>query len=101
MSGSRLSLFFVKKRAFKVFNKESKQDSYSSKILLERAFPSLKTIESENYFSERAIFPYNYNTHTTFGSVHYNNLSFPPFYDYVCIHCGLPIFNCINDVKLK
>ena len=38
MNSSKFSLFFVQKRAFKVFNKESKQDSYSTKKLLKKCF---------------------------------------------------------------
>jgi RNA-directed DNA polymerase len=39
MDGSRNSLSFIRHRAFKVFNKEQKQNRYSSKKLLKQAFP--------------------------------------------------------------
>lgn len=38
MKGARFSLFFLQKRAFKVFNKETKQDAYSTKRLLDKSF---------------------------------------------------------------
>jgi len=39
MDGSRFSLWHINNRAFKVFNKETKNDRYSSKKLIEKAFP--------------------------------------------------------------
>ncbi|KAF3885366.1 MULTISPECIES: group II intron reverse transcriptase/maturase [Nostocales] len=48
MDGSRFSLYHIQKRAFKVFNKEAKQTRYSSKRLLDKAFPSVPY--SENKF---------------------------------------------------
>ncbi|MDJ0533432.1 MAG: reverse transcriptase domain-containing protein [Xenococcaceae cyanobacterium MO_207.B15] len=48
MDGSRNSLHFIESRAFKVFNKEKKQNRYSSKKLLDQAFP--KVSYSENKF---------------------------------------------------
>ncbi|MEG4837121.1 group II intron maturase-specific domain-containing protein, partial [Microcoleus sp. B9-D4] len=48
LEGSRLSLWFTQNRAFKVFNKESKQSRYTSKKLLDKAFPTVPY--SENKF---------------------------------------------------
>ena len=48
MDGARNSLYFIRNRAFKVFNKEQKQNRYSSKELLDQAFP--KVSYSENKF---------------------------------------------------
>jgi group II intron reverse transcriptase/maturase len=48
MDGARNSLFFIQNRAFKVFNKEQKQNRHTSKALLDKAFPSLPY--SENKF---------------------------------------------------
>ncbi len=48
MNGSRNSLYFIQNRAFKVFNKERKQNRYTSKKLLNQAFPSVPY--SENKF---------------------------------------------------
>nr|AST09028.1 ycf13 [Eutreptiella pomquetensis] len=47
MEGSRNSLFYMQRRAFKVFNKEAKQDRYSSKKLLDKAFPTLRKFDEE------------------------------------------------------
>jgi hypothetical protein len=48
MDESRLSLWHTNHRAFKVFNKETKQDRNSSKKLIDKAFP--KVPYSENRF---------------------------------------------------
>ncbi|NEP01017.1 MAG: RNA-dependent DNA polymerase [Symploca sp. SIO2E9] len=48
MDGGRNSLIHIQHRTFKVFNKETKKDRYSSKKLLDKAFPSVPY--SENKF---------------------------------------------------
>ena len=48
MDGARNSLYYMQKRAFKVFNQETKQNRQSSKKLLDQAFPSVSY--SENKF---------------------------------------------------
>jgi group II intron reverse transcriptase/maturase len=48
MDGSRNSLYHIELRAYRVFNKETKQNRYSSKKLLDKAFP--KVAYSENKF---------------------------------------------------
>jgi group II intron reverse transcriptase/maturase len=48
MDGSRFSLWHIQNRAFRVFNKESKQDRYTSKKLLEKAFPSVPYSENKH-----------------------------------------------------
>ncbi len=48
MDGSRNSLYFIQKRAFKVINTEKKQNRHTSKQLLDKAFPSVSY--SENKF---------------------------------------------------
>jgi hypothetical protein len=48
MDSSRNSLFHIKTRAFKVFNKEPKQNRYTSKILLDKAFPSVPYSENKH-----------------------------------------------------
>ena len=48
MDRSRDTLNFIRKRAFKVFNKETKQDRYTCKKLLKQAFPTVSY--SENRF---------------------------------------------------
>lgn len=48
MDGSRNSLTFIRVRTFRVFNKEAKQNRYTSKKLLDQAFPAVSY--SENKF---------------------------------------------------
>ncbi|WP_333269426.1 MULTISPECIES: reverse transcriptase domain-containing protein [unclassified Microcoleus] len=77
MDGSKNSLYHIETRAFKVFNKETKQNRYSSKQLLDKAFPSVPYSESKHinvkgekspydgdltYWSERNSKLYNDNT---------------------------------------
>lgn len=45
MDGARESLYLLRKRAFQVFNKETKQNRYSSKKLLDQAFPTVPFAE--------------------------------------------------------
>jgi RNA-directed DNA polymerase len=48
MDGSRNSLNFIRKRAYSVFNKETKQNRYTSKILLDEAFPAVPYSENKH-----------------------------------------------------
>jgi RNA-directed DNA polymerase len=48
MDGSRNSLYFIQKRAYKVFNKETKQNRLTSKRLLDRAFPTVPYSENKH-----------------------------------------------------
>lgn len=48
MDGSRYSLYFMKNRAFKVFNKEAKQNRQTSKEILDKAFPSVSYSENRH-----------------------------------------------------
>jgi RNA-directed DNA polymerase len=48
MDGSRNSLCFIEKRAYTVFNKETKQNRYTSKTLLDKAFPSVSYSENKH-----------------------------------------------------
>jgi RNA-directed DNA polymerase len=88
--GPCYSLFFVKKRTFKIFNSESKQDFYSSKRLLSKCFSLL-------YSFDRRILnlTFNVNEIQNFG-----HLIFPSNFNFLhnglifgfCIHCGVRIF---------
>lgn len=96
---SRLSLFYLKKKAFKIFNKESKQDSYSAKKLLDKVFSN--NLKSEKCFFEIDIekspyyghFVFNFCFKNTFFtkksySVKFEKLLFFDSFSF-CIHCGL------------
>lgn len=48
MGGARFSLYHIQRRTFKVFNKEAKQDRYSSKKLLDKAFPKVPYSENKH-----------------------------------------------------
>jgi Restriction endonuclease len=46
--GSRFSLYFLQNRAFTVFNKEVSKDRYTSKELVDRAFPAVSYSENRH-----------------------------------------------------
>ena len=48
MDGSRNSLYHIETRAYKVFNKETKQTRHSSKTLLDKAFPAIPYSENKH-----------------------------------------------------
>jgi RNA-directed DNA polymerase len=48
MAGTRDSLYFVQKSAYRIFNKETKQNRYTSKSLLNQAFPSVPYSENHH-----------------------------------------------------
>jgi len=48
MDGARNSLYFIQKRAFRVFNRESKQNRYTSKTLLDKAFSAVPYSENRH-----------------------------------------------------
>jgi group II intron reverse transcriptase/maturase len=77
MNGSRNSLYHIQRRTFKVFNRETKNDQYSSKRLLDKAFPAVPYSENRfvkvtgnkspfdgdlMYWSERNSKPYDGHT---------------------------------------
>jgi RNA-directed DNA polymerase len=93
MDGSRNSLYFIQKRAYTVFNKETRQDRYTSKTLLDKAFPTVPCSENKHisikgnkspydgdmsYWSERKSKLYNGSTSKAIKKQ-----------DRKCIACGL------------
>jgi RNA-directed DNA polymerase len=93
MDGSRNSLYFIEKRAYTVFNRETKQNRYSSKTLLDKAFPTVPYSENKHisvkgnkspydgdiaYWSERKSKLYN---GTTSKAIKKQNRK--------CVACGL------------
>jgi RNA-directed DNA polymerase len=48
MDGSRNSLYHIQYRAYRIFNKETKQNRYTSKILLDEAFPTVSYSENKH-----------------------------------------------------
>jgi 5-methylcytosine-specific restriction endonuclease McrA len=59
MNGSRNSLVHIETRAYKVFNKESKQTRYTSKSLLDKAFPSVPYSENKHINVKGEKSPYD------------------------------------------
>lgn len=102
MDGARNSLYYMQKRAFKVFNKETKQNRLSSKKLLDTAFP--KVPHSENRYTkvEGNKSPYD-------GDITYWSKRNSKLYDgqtskalkrqnHSCAACGLKL---TSDVKVQ
>jgi RNA-directed DNA polymerase len=48
MDGTRDSLYFIQKSAYRIFNKETKQNRYTSKTLLNQSFPSVSSSENNH-----------------------------------------------------
>lgn len=93
MNTYRFSLFHLKKRAFQIFNKESKQDRYSAKKLLEKAF--INVLNCDKHFLELETEKSPYYGHLTFffkfkNKDFFSNNSVCNSSQF-CIHCGL---NC-------
>lgn len=93
--GSKYSLFFIKKRAFKSFNSESKQDFYSSKKLLDKCFSVSKFVD-EN-FQDSKITSSPFYGHITFwvDLTFFSDLSKTPYslgaHNCFCTHCGMRV----------
>jgi RNA-directed DNA polymerase len=59
MDGSRNTLYFIQKRAYTVFNKETKQNRYTSKKLLDQAFPRVSFSENKHINVKGSKSPYD------------------------------------------
>jgi hypothetical protein len=101
MDGSRFSLYHTTKRAFMVFNKETKQDRHSSKTLLDKAFPSVSYSENRFVNVKGNKSPYD-------GDIAYWSERNSKLYDdhtskalkrqnHTCGHCGM---KCISDERV-
>ncbi|PSB35095.1 group II intron reverse transcriptase/maturase [Chlorogloea sp. CCALA 695] len=102
MDGSRFSLYLTQNRAFRVFNKEPKQDRHSSKKLLDMAFPSVP-------YSEFKFFNVKGNKSPYDGDITYWSERNSKLYDnhtskalkrqnHTCGHCGM---KCISDEQVQ
>jgi RNA-directed DNA polymerase len=92
MDGTRNSLYFVQLRAYRVSNKEAKQDRLSCKQLLDKAFPSVPYSENKFVNVKGTASPYN-------GDIAYWSQRESKLYDgatssalkkqnHTCAHCG-------------
>ena len=59
MDGSRNSLYHIQYRTFKVFNKETNQNRYTSKSLLDKAFPTVSYSENKHINVKGEKSPYD------------------------------------------
>jgi RNA-directed DNA polymerase len=59
MDGARNSLYHIETQAFRIFNKETKQNRHTSKTLLDKAFPSVPYSENKHISVKRAKSPYD------------------------------------------
>ena len=93
MDGSKYSLWFMNHRAFKVFNKEAKQDRHSAEKLVTQAFPKVDYSENSFIKVQGRKSPYD-------GNLIYWSLRNSKLYDgltskllkkqdHSCEHCGL------------
>ena len=101
MNGSRNSLYHIETRAYRVFNKETKQNRHTCKQLLDKAFPAVPYSENKHinvkgekspydgdlsYWSERNSKLYNDNTSKALKRQNHK-----------CGHCGLKM---LSDEKV-
>ncbi len=59
MDGAKNSLWFIRLRAFRVFNKESKQNRYTTEKLIVKAFPSVPYAENKHIMVKGEKSPYD------------------------------------------
>ena len=101
MDSLRFSLSYIRKRAFKVFNKETKQNCYTSKKLLKEAFPAVPYSEHKHVCVKGEKSPYD-------GDLAYWSERNSKLYDgetskalkrqnHKCGHCGLKL---LSDEKV-
>nr|YP_010700505.1 group II intron reverse transcriptase/maturase mat1 [Strombomonas costata]WCH63644.1 group II intron reverse transcriptase/maturase mat1 [Strombomonas costata] len=93
------SLFFMKKRAFKVFSNEAKQDAYSTKRLLDKCFNAYSSdlvnspfIKASPYYGHNVFWiNYKYNFINKIDCAYLFHKK-----DYLCIHCGVSLVELTN-----
>ncbi len=93
MDGARNNLYFIQNRAFKVFNKEKKQNRYTSKKLLDQAFPKISHSENKfvNVKNEKSPFDGDLTYWSQRNSKLYDGLTSKALkrQDHSCAACGL------------
>jgi RNA-directed DNA polymerase len=93
MDGSRFSLYYIQHRTYKVFNKETKQDSHTSKKLLDKAFPSVSFSENKHVNVKGNKSPYDgdlvYWSERNSKSYDNNISKALKRQNHTCGHCGL------------
>ncbi len=101
MDGPRNSLAHIETRAFKVFNKETKQDRYTSKKLLDKAFPAVSFSENKhiNVKGEKSPFDGDLVYWSERNSKLYDNETSKALkrQNHTCGYCGL---KTLSDEKV-
>jgi len=101
LDGSRFSLWHVRLRAFRVFNKEPKQNRYSVEKLIEKAFPSVPYSENKhiNVKGEKSPFDGDIAYWSERNSkLYYGDTSKAlKRQNHTCGHCGLKM---LSDEKV-
>ncbi|MDJ0500456.1 MAG: reverse transcriptase domain-containing protein [Nostocales cyanobacterium LE14-WE4] len=101
MDGSRNSLYHTQYRAFKVFNKETKQNSHTCQELIKKAFPAVPYSENKhiNVKGEKSPYDGDLSYWSERNSKLYNNDTSKALkrQNHKCGHCGLKM---LNDEKV-
>jgi len=97
MDGSRNSLYHIEARAYTVFNKETKQDRYTSKKLLDKAFPAVPYSENRhnNVTGNKTPFDGDIAYWTERNSKLYDGETSKALkrQNHTCGHCGLKMLS--------
>jgi group II intron reverse transcriptase/maturase len=101
MDGSRNSLWHINHRAFKVFNKEAKQNRHTCEQLIRKAFPSVSYSENNHVCVKGEKSPYDGDLSywSERNSKLYNNDTSKALkrQNHKCGHCGLKM---LSDEKV-
>jgi group II intron reverse transcriptase/maturase len=101
MDGSKFSLWHINHRAFKVFNKETKQNRHTSRELINKAFPSVPYSENKhiNVKGEKSPYDGDLSYWSERNSKLYNDTTSKAIkrQNHKCGHCGLKM---LSDEKV-
>jgi group II intron reverse transcriptase/maturase len=101
MDGSKFSLWHINHRAFKVFNKETKQNRHTCRELIKKAFPTVPVAESKHIMVKGKKSPYDGDLSywSERNSKLYNNDTSKALkrQSHKCGHCGLKM---LSDEKV-
>jgi len=89
LKGSKFSLFFMKRRAFKSFSKEARQDFFSTKRLVNKCFYTLSSLDKATLNDKYQTL--DYYGHLFFVAYLYDSNSI----SCRCIHCGMRLVSRI------
>ena len=97
MEGARNRLYFMEKRTFTVFNKEKSNDRYSSKDLLDKAFPRIPYAEGKfvNVKEDKSPFDGDITYWSERNSKLYDGATAKALklQNHSCYHCGLKMMS--------